>query len=125
MSRAYLADLARSDADLAWLKGHLARRMFALPRPIRPGARTLSDVSDPAERRELVQAEFEVCTPPGGMTSEQFVAAANRVISELWDGEPAATFEEAERVVEAGADRHDAIHTLAEAQAGTGRSSGQ
>jgi hypothetical protein len=111
-----MADLARSDTDLAWLKGHLARRMFALPRPIRPGARTLSDVSDPGERRELVRAEFEVCTPPGGMTSEQFVAAAERVVSELWDGDPAATFEEAERLVEAGADRHDAIHTLAEAR---------
>ena len=125
LSRAYLADLARSDTDLAWLKGHLARRMFALPRPIKPGARTLSDVSDPAERRELVQAEFEVCTPPGGMTSEQFVAAADRVISELWDGDPAETFEEAERLVAVGTDRHDAIHALAEAQAGTGRSSGQ
>ena len=118
LSRAYLADLASSDADLAWLKGHLARRMFALPRPIRPGARTLSDVSDPGERRELVRAEFAVCTPPGGMTSDQFVAAADRIISEIWDGDPPETFEEAERLIEAGADRHDAIHTLAEARGG-------
>ncbi|MGH3189098.1 MAG: hypothetical protein ACRDPY_06130 [Streptosporangiaceae bacterium] len=114
LSRAYLSDLARSDADLALLKGHLGRRMLALPRPIRPGARTVSDVSDPGERRELVRAEFEVCTPPGGMTSEEFVTAADRVVSELWDGDPPQTFEEAERLIEAGADRHDAIHTLAE-----------
>ena len=65
------------------------------------------------ERRALVQAEFGDCTPPGGMTSEQFVAAADRVISELWCGDPAETFDEAGRLIEGGADRHEAIHTLA------------
>jgi hypothetical protein len=121
LSRAYLSDLARSDADLTLLRRQLGRRMFALPRPIKPGARTLSDVSSPSERRELVQAEFEVCTPPSGMTGEQFVAAAERVVSELWDGDPPETFEEAERLIATGADRHDAIHTLAEAREATGR----
>jgi hypothetical protein len=114
LSRAYLTDLASSDADLAGLKRHLRRRMFALPRPIRPGAQTLSDVSNPGERSELVRAEFGVCTPPGGMTSEQFVAAADRIISELWYGDPPGTFEEAERLIEGGVDRHDVIHALAE-----------
>jgi len=118
LSRAYLTDLASSNADLAELRRHRERRMFALPRPVRPGARTLSDVSDPGERRELVEAEFGVCTPPGGMTSEQFVAAADRVISELWYGDPPGTFEEAERLTDAGVDRHDAIHKLAEAWGG-------
>ncbi len=116
LSRAYLSDLASSDADLGLLRRHLGRRMFAVPRPIRPGGRTLSDVSDPGERRDLARAEFEVCTPPGGMTSEEFVAAADRIISELWYGDPPETFEAAERLIEAGADRHDAIHTLAEAR---------
>jgi hypothetical protein len=55
------------------------------------------------------------------MTSEEFVAAADRVISELWFGDPPETFEEAERLIDAGADRHDAIHTLAAARGGTGR----
>jgi hypothetical protein len=112
-SRAYLTDLASSDSDLAWLSDHLARRMFALPSPVRPDGRTLSDVSDTGERRALVQAEFGDCTPPGGMTSEQFVAAADRVISELWCGDPAETFDEAGRLIDGGADRHEAIHTLA------------
>ena len=112
-SRAYLTDLASSDSDLAGLRDQLARRMFALPSPVRSDGRTLSDVSDPGERRALVQAEFGDCTPPGGMTSEQFVAAADRVISELWCGDPAETFDEAGRLIEGGADRHEAIHTLA------------
>ena len=78
-----------------------------------PDAATLSDVSDPDQRHELAQAEFADCTPPGGMTSEEFVAAADRIICELWDGDPPETFERAGNLMEAGSDRHDAIHALA------------
>ena len=45
------------------------------------------------------------------MTSEEFVAAVYRVIAELWDDEPQATFQAARRMFAAGADRHDIIHT--------------
>jgi hypothetical protein len=111
-ARGYLADLATSDADVAWLARQLARRVFALPIE---GA-DHGDVSNPAGRRALVEAEFAACAPPGDMTSEQFVAAADRVISELWHNDPEATFQTARRMFADGADRHDIIHALVQAQ---------
>jgi hypothetical protein len=111
-ARGYLTDLAASDADVAWLARQLARRVFALPIE---GA-DHGDVSDPAGRRALAEAEFAGCAPPGDMTSEQFVAAADRVISELWHNDPEATFQTARRMFAEGADRHDIIHALVEAQ---------
>jgi hypothetical protein len=113
-ARGYLADLAVSDAEVSRLAGHLARRMFAVPmRGQDDGGRR--DVSDPAERRALAEAEFGECTPPGGMTSEQFVTAADRIISELWHDDPEATFQTARRLFAGGVGRHDIIHALAEA----------
>ena len=109
-ARGYVADLAASDADVAWLARQLARRIFAQPMA---GA-DHRDVSDPAERRALAEAEFAACAPPDGMTSEQFVAAADRVISELWYDDPEATFQAARRLFAGGVDRHDIIHALAE-----------
>jgi hypothetical protein len=111
-ARGYLTDLAASDADVAWLARQLARRVFALPIE---GA-DHGDVSNPAGRRALVEAEFAACAPPGDMTSEQFVAAADRVISELWHNDPEATFQTARRMFADGADRHDIIHALVEAR---------
>jgi hypothetical protein len=114
-ARAYLADLAASDADVSRLAGHVARRTFAVPLPDPDDDGPRPDISDPAARRALAEAEFAECTPPDGMTSEQFVTAANRVISELWDDDPPRTFRAARRMFAAGAARHDIIHTLAEA----------
>ena len=113
-ARTYLADLATSDADVSQLAGQLARRMFAVPMH-RPEDRGL-DVSDPAGRHALAEEEFAECTPPSGMTSEQFVAAADRVLSELWHDDPAETFATARRLFAGGVDRHDIIHALAEAK---------
>lgn len=111
-ARGYLTDLAASDADVAWLARQLARRVFALPIE---GA-DHGDVSDAAGRRTLAEAEFAACAPPGDMTSEQFVAAADRVIAELWHNDPEATFQIARRMFADGADRHDIIHALVEAR---------
>jgi hypothetical protein len=114
-ARGYLADLAASDADVAGLARHLARRMFAVPMH-GPDDGDRRDVSDPDARHALAEAEFAGCAPPGGMTSEQFVAAADQVISELWHDEPEATFQTARRLFADGVDRHDIIHALAEAK---------
>jgi hypothetical protein len=114
-ARSYLADLAVSDADVSGLATHAARRMFAVPVP---GPAT--DVSDPAVRRALTEAEFGACTPHAGLTQEEFLAAVHRVIAELWDDDPQETFQAARRLFAAGADRHDIIHTLAETPAATG-----
>jgi hypothetical protein len=115
-ARGYVADLAASDADVSRLAGHVARRMFAVPMRGPDDGGRRPDVSDPAERRALAEAEFAGCTPPGGMTSEQFVNAADRIISELWHDNPEATFQTARRLFVAGVGRHDIIHALAEAK---------
>ncbi len=114
LARSYLADLVTSDADVSWLAEQAARRMFALPMPEPGDGRARGHVGDPQARRARVEAEFAGCTPPSGMTSEQFMAAVDRVISELWDGDPPETYESARRLFAGGADRHDVIHALAE-----------
>jgi len=116
-ARGYLADLAVSDADVSWLARQLARRVFALPM----AGEDHRDLSEEAERRALAEAEFAGCTPPGGMTSEQFAAAADRVISELWHDDPESTFQTARRLFAGGMDRHDIIHALAEAEDSSAR----
>ena len=113
-ARSYLADLAASDADLSQLADRVAQRMFAVPMPQVASDGSAVDVSDPAVRRELTEAEFAECTPHAGPTGEEFVAAVHRVIAELWDDDPAETFAGARRLLASGADRHDIIHTLAE-----------
>jgi hypothetical protein len=133
-ARSYLADLAVSDADVSGLATHVARRMFAVPVPgpatdgaglsgtglAGNGVDAPADVSDPAVRRALTEAEFGTCTPHAGLTQEEFLAAVHRVIAELWDDDPQETFQAARRLFAAGADRHDIIHTLAETPAATG-----
>ena len=133
-ARSYLADLAVSDADVSGLATHVARRMFAVPVPgpatdgagvagaglAGAGVDAPADVSDPAVRRALTEAEFGACTPHAGLTQEEFLAAVHRVIAELWDDDPQETFQAARRLFAAGADRHDIIHTLAETPAATG-----
>ena len=109
MIRSYGDGLAASDADIAWLSGNVGRRMFALPLPEAPAHR---DLANPAVRRTLVEAEFGACTPPAGLTSEQFVDAVHRVTEELWQQETPA-FETAERMFAEGVPRHDILHRLA------------
>jgi hypothetical protein len=109
VTRGYLADLAVSNADVAWLASSAGRRMFALPVPEegRP------DLADPGVRRALAEEEFGGCTPPAGLTSEQFVTAAHKVIEELWRGEPEATYLASRRMADEGLSRHQIIHRLA------------
>jgi len=108
--RGYASGLATSAADVSWLSDNVGRRMFALPLP---GEHGPLDLADPADRRRLVQEEFGECTPPSGMTSEEFVEAAYRVIEELWRDEDNPTYQTASRLFADGLARHDVIHRLA------------
>jgi len=108
--RGYAFGLAASDADVARVAEGMAWRMFALPLP--EGHAPL-DLADPAGRRGLVQAEFGECTPPTGMTSEEFVQAAYRVVEELWRDDQNPTQAAARRMSAEGMSRHDLIHRLA------------
>jgi hypothetical protein len=110
--RGYASDLAASDVDVSWLTRNVGRRMFALPIP--PPGDERRDVSDPAGRRALVEAEFGTCTPPAGMTSEQFVDAACGVVEELWRTDDLnVTYQAASGMMLDGVPRHDIIHRLA------------
>jgi hypothetical protein len=108
--RGYASGLAASDADVSWLSDNVGRRMFALPMPERHAP---LDLADPADRRQLVAAEFGECTPPSGLTSEEFVEAAYRVVEELWRDEESPMFQAASRMFADGVARHDIIHRLA------------
>ncbi len=114
--RGYASGLAASDADVAWLSDNVGRRMFALPLPQRHAP---LDLADPAGRRDLVEAEFGACTPPTGMTSEEFVEAAYRVVEDLWHDSDSPTFRAAKHMFADGVSRHDLIHHLAGAPAPT------
>ena len=114
--RGYASGLAASDADVAWLSDNVGRRMFALPLPRRHAP---LDLADPADRRDLVEAEFGACTPPAGLTSEEFAEAAYRVVEELWRDEDSPTLAAAKRMFADGVSRHDLIHHLAGAPAPT------
>jgi hypothetical protein len=107
-SRAYLADVAAPDANPVTLVDIRLRRLFAVP-----DAEAGSDPSDSGNRRAIAEAEFGDCTPPDGMTSEEFVAAVGRVLDELWAGDPSQTWDRARLLIASGADRHDALHNLA------------
>ena len=108
--RGYASGLATSAADVSWLSDSVGRRMFALPMPEQHAP---LDLADPADRRRLVEEEFGACTPPSGMTSEEFVEAAYRVIEELWRDEDNPTYQAASRLFADGLSRHDVIHRLA------------
>ena len=111
--RGYTADLVAPDADVSWLLRSMGRRLFALPLPERHDGHAHGGVASPAERQALVEAEFGGCTPPTGLTSEQFVGAAYGVIEEIWQANPVSTFLTATSLSEEGLARHEIIHRLA------------
>jgi hypothetical protein len=121
--RGYVSDLAASDADVSWLARNVGRRMFALPMPEQHDGHDQRNVGEPADRRALTEAEFGGCTPPAGLTREQFTDAAYGVISDLWREDSDATFQAANRLAADGVPRHDIIHRLAGAAAPTTGSS--
>ena len=113
--RAYTSDVATSDADITSISEHGRRRRFAMPPPGQrdDGGQTgLLDASDPPVRQSYAAAEFGGCALPGDLTREDYLAAVQGVIEELWLGEPGTTWKRAQRLVAGGAGRHDVIHAL-------------
>jgi hypothetical protein len=108
--RGYASGLAASDADVAWLSDQVGRRMFALPLP---DEHSPLDLTDPADRRRLVAGEFSECTPPSGMTSEEFTEAAYHVVEDIWRDGDSPAYQAASRMFAEGVARHDIIHRLA------------
>ena len=112
MARGYLRDLVTSDTNVAWLEDQRARREFAVPLPEdrEPGVWDV-DATEPDGRAAVTVAEFAQCAPEGA-AGEKFLAAAKRVVEELWHDDPAKTWQEAKRLAATGLDRHDVLHAL-------------
>jgi hypothetical protein len=120
--REYVRDLVAGDTDLAWLGDQRARREFAVPLPDDRAVDDADvthladvadiDATDPDGRAVVTAAEFAHCGPEGAERAK-FVAAATRVVEEIWNDEPAQTWREAKRLAATGLDRHDVIHALA------------
>ena len=114
--RGYVQDLATPDGDLVQLAELRARRELAAPEP---GDRDPDDedidASQPAGRATLTEREFASCAP-AGPAGDQFMAAAKRVVEELWQDSPPATWQAGKDLLDQGLDRHDVIHRLAEAR---------
>jgi hypothetical protein len=112
-SRSYLGDVATWDAELPWLADQLARREFAAPLP---GDRDPSmddvDATDPRGRAKIALAEFADCAG-GDAEKIQLLAAAARIVEEVWQDNPTTTWEKAKRLLAEGHSRHDVIHRLA------------
>jgi len=113
VARAYVRDIAASDMDVAWLASCRTRRAFAAPLPWdRDPDVAAIDATDPAGRAVLTVHEFASCVPEGP-AGEKFMAAAKRVVKELWHDDPAGTWQAAKRLLAKGETRHDALHALA------------
>lgn len=114
LARAYLADVATSDMDYAKLDEAMFRRAMAVPLPWdrdEDDQTEKLDATDPAGRLAYAAAEFAECELSDGMTRDEFVSAAHRVIEELWSADPPATWQRFRELL-ARMDRHDAIHAL-------------
>jgi hypothetical protein len=114
-TRAYTADLTDSYADLSALRDALERRLYAMPYPDERDADEHAadlDATDPADRRAYAAAEFGGCDHSVGVPRGDFLVGVQRVIEELWSGEPAGTWQEAKRLADGGLYRHEIIHEL-------------
>jgi hypothetical protein len=115
-ARGYVRDIAGPDADAARLADCRARRELAAPLPEnRDPEDEAVDPADPDGRAVLVASEFGQCDLQGADTDE-FLAAASRVVEELWRGDPPATWQAGKSLLAEGHDPHDVIHLLAESR---------
>jgi hypothetical protein len=116
VARGYVRDIARPDADAAWLADGRARRELAAPLPEnRDPDDAAVDPAGPDGRAALVASEFGTCDLEGADIDE-FLAAVSRVVEELWHDDPPATWQAGKSLLAKGHDPHDVIHLLAESR---------
>ncbi|MGH3252285.1 MAG: hypothetical protein ACRDOI_39580 [Trebonia sp.] len=113
-ARGYVRDIARPDADAAWLADCRARRELAAPLPENRAADDATvDPAGPDGRAVLVAAGFGTCNL-GGADRDEFLAAVSRVVEELWQDDPPATWQRGKSLLAKGHNPHDVIHLLAD-----------
>lgn len=111
-ARSYVRDVAVSDVDVEWLRDLRFRRTLAAPFPWSRDPEVADVDATTQEGRAMLTAhEFASCVPDGE-EGKEFTAAANRVVEELWTGEPPETGQVAEQQLDAGDDRHQVLHAL-------------
>jgi hypothetical protein len=116
--RAYLADVATSDADVAGLRDVWNARVVVIPprderAEFDDAALAGLDATDAAGRAAFLSSDFAECGLPGGLSREEFIGVARQVAEELWHGEPASTREHAFALLAGDhLDRHDIMHAL-------------
>jgi hypothetical protein len=93
-----------------------ARRELAAPLPDNrdPGVAAV-DPADPDGRAVLVASEFGPCDLEGA-DPDEFLAAARRVVEELWHADPPSTWQAGKTMLANGHDAHDVIHLLVESR---------
>jgi hypothetical protein len=113
--RAYLADVATSDADVTSLEQTWATRTTAIPvSQERDGddAERL-DPTNPDDRATYLAADFAGCAVPVGLSRDEFVGVLRQVADELWDPELSGTRKHALALLAQGElNRHDIMHAL-------------
>jgi hypothetical protein len=115
-SRAYVRDIATSDADAAWLDECRTRRELAAPLPeSRDPETVVIDATTPEGRAALTEYEFASCAAEGS-GGERFMATAKRVVEELWHDSSPATWQAGKSLLAKGLDPHDVIHRLVESK---------
>ena len=70
------------------------------------------DATDPRGRAKIALADSRTAATRAPTRCELLTAVA-RIVEEAWNDNPATTWEKAKRLLAAGHDRHDVIHTLA------------
>jgi hypothetical protein len=100
------------DADLE----ALPRRAFAFP--VLQGTHQGTDLgaldpADPADRRRLLAADHGELS--GSRAGEEHIDAHLALADRLWRGDPPELWEAAQRLLDAGRDRHDVLHALMDA----------
>jgi len=116
-ARAYLSDVAASDADVAGLRAVWSARAIAMPpRAARAGHEAglaALDATDAADRARFLAADFAGCGLPAGLSRDDFLAVLGQVAEQLWHGDQAGTREHALALLAEGElDRHDIMHAL-------------
>lgn len=111
-ARAYVRDIVTSDIDAPRLIDYRNRRQLAAPYPgdRDPGVAAI-DATDSDGRAVLAVREFASCAPEGA-DRDQFMAAAKRVVEELWHDDPPETWRAASRLLDQGEAPHDVLHAL-------------
>jgi hypothetical protein len=112
--RAYVADVATSDADILWLADALATRTIAIPLSAErdDGGKQL-DGTNPDDRATYLAAEFAECQLPAGLSRDEFTGVVRQVAEQLWDTELSDTRKHALALLAEGElGRHDIMHAL-------------